>query len=267
MKYAAIVEPNFIDIVVPVLEKHKNSVGIVIGPNQHDQWAVGHQKTQGRLLALGRRDDTALFYEAADIYVDSFPFTSNTSLLEAGNYGLPLVSYCPHASDAEVLCAGAPGLTQALLYARNSCCFDDVLSRLINNPVLRLRIGESTRDAILAAHCGEGWQSALQSLYRKALTLQRESAVSKNVEQRTIRKLDILLNELYPHFSFSGFVEKYIRPLPITIRIRLLVNILKINRTFSFGMLLPLWLENRLSGQVEWRQWPGVNRWLGENMQ
>ncbi len=63
----------------------------------------------GACRALGRRLDTPLLFEAADVYLDSFPFTSPTALLEAGSYGLPLVAYLSpqgRCGSAVPWCAG-----------------------------------------------------------------------------------------------------------------------------------------------------------------
>ena len=42
--------------------------------------------------ALGTRHEIGSIYAAADIYLDSYPFSSLTSMLEAGQRGLPLLS-------------------------------------------------------------------------------------------------------------------------------------------------------------------------------
>ena len=101
-KYTPIDGPGFLETLLPVVRRHENVVLLVVGPKPSGEWARAAEATGGRVRALGRQLDTAVLYEAADIYLDSFPFTSPTAMLEAGSYGLPLVAYSPHRRDAEV---------------------------------------------------------------------------------------------------------------------------------------------------------------------
>jgi glycosyltransferase involved in cell wall biosynthesis len=265
LKYMAITGPSFVEAITPVLESYKNAVLLVIGPENRDQWAEAYQRTQGRIRALGQRSDTVPFYEAADIYVDSFPFTSNTSLLEAGSYGIPLVSFCPHSEGAEVLCPGAPGLTNTLIRITDAKRYGDVISELIEDAELRLRIGETTRKEILAIHSGRGWHDQLQKLYLKALTISPHATLPETTDQELVGELDVLLSRLYPDYlgDLGSMIDGFAEPLPYSVRFRLLAQMLRLNRSFSFSMFLPPRLEAMVEGRMSWwRNLPIVTHWL-----
>src|SRR5690606_12343399 len=92
---------------------------------------------QNRIIALGERIDTAAYYQAADIYVDSFPFGSTTSLLEAGSCGVPLVGLFPFSERSAILGPGTPALARCLIRVRALHDYHGVLSRLILDGDLR----------------------------------------------------------------------------------------------------------------------------------
>ena len=94
-KYSAPGHIAFLDLVTPVLAEHAQAVLIAIGPDSKGSWRSAGIQTDGRIVALGKRWDNEIFYSAADIYLDSVPFSSSTSLLEAGSRGKPLLGYRP----------------------------------------------------------------------------------------------------------------------------------------------------------------------------
>jgi glycosyltransferase involved in cell wall biosynthesis len=263
VKYEPIREPRFVEAAVPILNKYRNAVLLVVGPANVDQWRIGHERAQGRILALGQRSDTHDFYEAADVYLDSFPFSSNTSLLEAASHGLPLVSYFPYSKEAEVLGAGAPGLESTLLRVRSLEDWEKTISRLIEDKEFRAQIGEKTKQEIVSMHSGGGWNRCLEELYHK-IAVTPLTAAWDGLDQNCAGELDLLLNRFYSrHVPLGWVIGWYARDLPYSIRLQLLVKMLKVNRSFSFSMFLPNWLGKRLGERMRgWRHLPGIGRWL-----
>lgn len=194
VKYKTIDGVNFADAHVPLLNQYKQAILIVIGPDDSSEdWSNAIQKTQGRIRVLGETKDTAVFYQAADIYVDSFPFVSITSMLEAGCYEVPSVSRYPYASDAcETLGADMPGLTGNLIRVKDLEEYTRALSRLVEDENLRLSIGELARSQIAANHWGDNWQKALNDIYFGAVTLSR---VTKTVDFQNESSSEMLLGE------------------------------------------------------------------------
>ena len=92
-KYSAPNQVGFLDLVTPVIIQLPKAVLIAVGANPEGSWRSANIQTNGRIVPLGTRWDNDLLYAAADIYLDSVPFSSITSLLEAGSHGLPLIGY------------------------------------------------------------------------------------------------------------------------------------------------------------------------------
>lgn len=161
---------SYIDAVLPVVQAHERVRLIVVGAEQEGQFARGHDATGGRISALGVRTDNEELYQAADVYLDSYPQPSPTSLLEAGSYGVALLALCDDPTEWSVLSADAPGIDEGLVRARSIEEFRRHLDDLITDPTRREELGDRTRSDIERLHLGDGWLDQLEDLYRLALT-------------------------------------------------------------------------------------------------
>ncbi len=194
-KYRTIGQTSFADAHVQLLKQHKQALLIVIGPgNGSEDWSEAIQQVDGRIRVYPETKDTAVFYQAADIYVDSFPFVSITSLLEAGSFGVPLVSRYPYSSDASAtLGADMPGLSGNLIRVRDIDEYTTVLSTLIENPTFRFSLGQATKRKIEAVHWGESWQNVLDQVYHQAVTLPPVLPPSALVDKVFLNEPDVYL--------------------------------------------------------------------------
>jgi hypothetical protein len=258
-KYTPISGPGFLETLLPVMQRYRNAVLLVAGPRPEGEWARAAEATGGRIRALWRRLDTPLLFEAADIYLDSFPFTSPTALLEAGSYGLPLVAYCPHKGDAEVLSPGAPGLDASMCLNRDLEAYVYTVSRLIEDPEFRRELGECARRAIDTHHRGAHWWSQLCDLYTVAAGSERRPA--RHTPDRCLPdEVDILVSRLYgvEEESVGALIDSHVRGLSWARRVAVLRRMLALNRSFSFDLFLPVWVASRAS----WRPpfWPALRR-------
>lgn len=168
VKYRSVDGFSFADAHVPFLERWPAARLLVLGSGSPAEWAAAEARVPGRIRGLPESAETALCYQAADIYVDSFPFVSTTSLLEAGMYGTPLVSTYPFGPGAEILGADMPGLEGHLIRASNQVAYNFVLDALAADPGRRERLGEATRLSIAAHHQGPAWKAAVMAVYEAA---------------------------------------------------------------------------------------------------
>ena len=167
-KYRPVSGVGFLDVVVPALTQHPDAILVAAGPSATDAWEAAAQATGGRVRALGRLNDITTLHQAADVYLDSFPFSSLTSLLEAGSYGTPTITYRGHPSACAVLGADTPGVDAHMLCPSDPAEFAETVGRLIDDAQLRRELGERIARSIRDTHTGPGWRSAADDLYRHA---------------------------------------------------------------------------------------------------
>lgn len=95
-KYNSFENYNFISTAKEIIDNNPNSYFFVIGPDKSKQieWEKVYKETGGKINAIGYKQRKEVFqYKAiADLYIDSFPFYSYTSMLEFAIYGIPILS-------------------------------------------------------------------------------------------------------------------------------------------------------------------------------
>jgi glycosyltransferase involved in cell wall biosynthesis len=253
LKYKPINGISFADAHVALLKEHHQALLLVVGPGDSENWSVAIEQTQGRIKVFGQTQDTSIFYQAADIYVDSFPWISNTSLLEAGSYGTPLVSRYPYSNDAcEIFGADMPGLTGNLIRALNLEDYTAALSRLIEDKDFRLSLGEATRKKIVETHIGNNWQSFLEELYSRAATVSSITVASNPRDKMFLDEVDVLLPNVILTQDNVGLDELFlysITLMPLQKRFSIWLKYIKMGNFGRMGhisLLIPKWLYTRL---------------------
>jgi glycosyltransferase involved in cell wall biosynthesis len=248
-KYRSIDGINFADAHVQLLKKHERVILLVIGPGDSEDWSAAIQETHGRIIVLGQTEDTAVFYQAADIYVDSFPFISNTSLLEAGGYGVPLVTRYPFSDGCEILGADMPGLTGNMIRVRNTEEYTEVISRLVENKEFRLSLGEATKRKIAEIHMGSNWLHILEDMYLRAVSLPRLTEPSLDFDQMFLGEPDTFLPRVYDlNLEVDELFLWHLNIMPPGLRFRFWRNEVKKHGFNHFGKLrylFPEWFHYR----------------------
>ena len=203
LKYKSVNGVTFVEAHARLLQQHPRAILVIIGPGVREDWSEIIQQFQGRMIVLEEREDTSTFYQAADIYVDSFPFISNTSLLEAGSYGIPLVSRYIFDSDlCGILGADMPGLTGNLIRARDIEEYTAILSHLIEDEKFRLSIGEATRKKITEVH-QNSWQQALENLYSLAIQVPKLASPPITADEQFLGEPDVFLPYFFEQKDFD----------------------------------------------------------------
>jgi glycosyltransferase involved in cell wall biosynthesis len=252
VKYKTSDGSNFAAAHVELLKQYPQAILIVVGPGDSEDWSAAVEQTQGRIRVLSETPQTTLFYQAADIYVDSYPFVSITSLLEAGSYGVPLVSRYPYSTDAcEIFGADMPGLTGNLIRVQNLEEYKIVLSNLIENEEFRLSLGARTRKQIEEIHIGSNWQLSLERIYSHAVTIPPLEVISFPQDRASIGEPDILLQKVCPFIDvdFDKLIRDRVRLMPFNKRFSFWLRQIKkgdFGRTGNVSFLLPEWLYGQL---------------------
>ena len=171
LKYLTVDGITFTAPHVPLLKKYPEARLIVLGAGERPDWAADKAAVDGRITSLPPTPDTRVYFEAADIYVDSFPFVSSTSMMEAAGLGVPLVSRFYGKDDARIFAINHPGIDKPTLHASSEQEYVAHLERLISDPVLRAAKGAEARQSVLAHHTAPGWRDHLERAYELARTI------------------------------------------------------------------------------------------------
>jgi hypothetical protein len=170
-KYRTMNGITYADLHVRLLRKYPEAQLVVVGASHPDDWAPAIAAVGGRICPVSKQSDPRPYYEAADIYVDSYPFVSSTSMMEAAGYGLPLVTIFKAPDAARIFAINHVGLVGRALVAKSDDEYVDTLSRLISDETFRTECGEAARDAITKIHASTGWLPSLEAIYTRSMGL------------------------------------------------------------------------------------------------
>lgn len=222
-KYAPIEGIGLVDLVEPILDAHPEATLVVAGLAPDVLWLTSRATRNRNLLALGEVADPSTAHLAADIYLDSYPFSSLTSLLESGSLGNPIVTYRGRPSTTAVLGADSPGLDGIMLTPTTPDEFATSVGALISDARRRSDLGEDTRVAIETTHDRHKWNEDLRQIYRDALELSDapvlpgDSAADEDLDQLV---LSIQRQTGYSDGLDASF-EQYLGLFPWPLRLRI----------------------------------------------
>jgi hypothetical protein len=224
-KYRTIGGVSYADTHVPLLKKFPNATLLVVGGGERPDWAEASASVGGRIRSLSPRAPQP-YLEAADIYLDSFPFCSATSMMEAAGYGLPCVSRFVLPREARICGMDHPGLAGPLLESSNDEDYLRSLERLMSDAEFRAQVGAATRQSVEEANVSPGWNRYLEAAIARALALPPVDPdavlAGYEIEQVHLGEPDIRLEDIY---GFSppqvDVVRHHLGLFPMRERLRL----------------------------------------------
>src|SRR5262249_12355580 len=154
---------------------------LAVGFDGDQRWKDASARVGNRIRTLGTVPHAQLLkvQDAADLYVEAFPFGTTTSLLEAGLKGIPL-GLAPVQSPPPYGTDGIP-LDDILQRPATVAEYQARMKRLCHSADKRVALGGKVRDAILRHHSGAGWrehlETAIKSLPREHTVLSEISPV------------------------------------------------------------------------------------------
>jgi hypothetical protein len=169
-KYRPINGVTYASRFVEVLKANPKARLFVVGSGSPEDWKPAQDQVPGRIIGLPEQPDPSAYFEAADIYVDSYPFSSSTSLMEAAGYGLPLLTLFMAPDEARLVGINHLGLEGGLVQARTTLQWEETLTRLIRDPAFRTSQSEAATKAVAIAQPTE-WLGWLERAYQQALAL------------------------------------------------------------------------------------------------
>lgn len=182
-KYQPALGYNFPKTLSSICRRDPRVVVVAIGISRSDieRFPELCGLDEGRFRAVGFIQDPQildLYYTAADIYLDSFPCGSGTSILDAARYSLPVQRL--HNSYVPVLRSDDPALDSVLAGASDESEYViGVLEWLRWPERKRAELGFRLRAAVLQEHCGASWKEkwldpAVTALHARRLAMTQE---------------------------------------------------------------------------------------------
>ena len=173
-KFARVDDCSYLDLVLPHLIERPDVHLVAVGPSADGDWSTARTATGGRVHALGLQPDVRRFYEAADVYLDSFPYASTTSATEAAALGVPVLAFTPHRLLAPPIYSDLPGAGDDLVQrAATPEQFGAVLRRWLDDVPGAWDSGARLAEALLDTAEGPLWSQALTDIYGRLLRTPR----------------------------------------------------------------------------------------------
>jgi hypothetical protein len=248
-KYRPVSGPSLLDLVLPSLRAHPRAVLLAAGPRPEGEWARAAGSTGGRVRALGLLDDPFLVQQAADVYLDSFPFSSLTSLLEVGGLGTPVVTYAGHPPGCEVFGADTPQVEDHMHRPTSPAELTATLDALLDDADLRSTTGDAVQTSIAASHTGAGWRSGLDRFLEEAA--RSAPPVAPRRVQRREEDVDRLVLAVMGQTAWSrgseGSIASNLSLFPTAARLGLARDLVRSGTTPGARDLLPDDVRVRLS--------------------
>ncbi|MDT8855511.1 hypothetical protein RNZ50_10895 [Paracoccaceae bacterium Fryx2] len=268
VKFRPVGGQSYADALLPILRHDPRVWLVAVGPGRTVGWGADDPDIARRIMTFDERPDTAQFLDAADIYLDSFPFSSITSMFEAGLHGLPLITRNPFGPGCEIMGADSPGLDDGLIRTQSTAGLQTGIARLISDPAARAAIGERTRQDILATNTGAAWTEALHEVYARAMRCPRATPATMPEDTAATDDVDCFSPFVYGNIQTDPSAarklaiarETALKVLPPGLRLRTWAA-LALQGGFAFRSsvdawkyLVPEWVSSRARGTVRIRR-------------
>jgi glycosyltransferase involved in cell wall biosynthesis len=160
--------PGFVDVVGPALRELPGATLLAVGADPADPaWAALARELPDRVLVPGPQPDPSVHLDAADVYLDSFPFGSVTSMLEAATRDVPVLASRAYPGLSPLMSSIGP-LDDVVVPAPDVSTYHAELRRLVGDPDLRAALGAATGAAVRARHGAAAWRDNLAAIYEQA---------------------------------------------------------------------------------------------------
>jgi hypothetical protein len=205
-KYSPIDDTDFLATLEGILEQVPEAFLLVAGFHGDSRWNQASERVGARIKTLGvvPGSELAKIYQAADVFVEAFPFGSTTAFLEACLRGLAVV--LPPASFPPPSTTDGVALDAILKRAMTLEEYKAEVIGLCRTQSDRQLRGDQVRASVKLHHTADGWRTHL------------ENAVAMLPEQHLVRtKLTPVRTPESIHERWMIFFEKTSSPYEETL--------------------------------------------------
>lgn len=164
-KYLPSGQFDYVATASKILDSRKDVHIYIVGESEEGIRPFLRTAIHERLHFVGSLEDPSVYRDAADVYLESFPFGSTTALLEAALSGLPVVP--AYAPLSPLLVGTVDAITHLVPNPRNEQEYIERVMSLIAQPSQREQLGHTLRNRVLVDHVGQGWLTQLAKLYNE----------------------------------------------------------------------------------------------------
>jgi hypothetical protein len=170
-KFGGDLGTSLLQLVAPVIDADPRVHLLAIGPSDDGPWREAHERTGGRVAAIGPRTGLGPVFAAADLYLESRPGGGPGASSEAAAHGLPVLTHAETLESAELHTTDAGyGATLEL----GADAYRARLQELIGSPEQRAELGAQARATVAATDAA--WPDAVERAYALAASAGRTSA-------------------------------------------------------------------------------------------
>jgi glycosyltransferase involved in cell wall biosynthesis len=174
IKYKPDATHDFFRAARAVLDRHRDAHLHIVGPTADEGRVYSPFGAHERVHFAGPQPDATAFQVAADLYIESFPFGSQTACLEACMCGLPPV--LAHTPAAQLLATNEDCISELVTNPGSEAEHVEIVSTLVGSAAARRELGAEVRRRILAHHTEGGWVEGLEAVYSQILGLSHRHA-------------------------------------------------------------------------------------------
>lgn len=191
-KYIPDKDRDIKNILLPLSQKYKNIKIIIVGPSLSEKyWYELYQLSNGTIEAVGKKVTVDEYYMAADIYIDSYPVSSLTSLLDAAKYGIPIFSVI----EKEKMKLDDIALNDLEYGFSSFKSLIEKISHFIENDCDRRDYGNFCSETIKKYHLNPYWGEQLNNIYEKISS--KKTVINKKKAEFPFDKTDYSLVNMY----------------------------------------------------------------------
>jgi hypothetical protein len=164
-KYTPTPSHNFFRVAHRILAAQPRAHLYLLGVTEVDMAGPYDPYRHERFHFLGVQDSAADYQHSADVYLEGFPFGSQTALLEAALAGVPVVrAFQPPVRLLATSDESLAGLAETPLSEDE---YVERVGQLVGSAELRESAGSALREAVRLSHVGDGWKRRLSAVYAR----------------------------------------------------------------------------------------------------
>lgn len=194
LKYAPSARQNFFRTASKILDRNKEAhlylVGVMAGDHAASSASAGHE----RLHFVGPVADATIWQKAADVYLEGFPFGSQTALLESIMPGVPCVRV--YSPLSPLLAADDIALTGVVDAPAGEEAYVASASGYLDDRENAARVGDTLRERVLRYHVEETWDIFLRDFYAASLQMKHAPARIPKTSS-SVRPVDLAISEFH----------------------------------------------------------------------